>query len=898
MRSSARSPTLFSGGSTTAARRRSLRDSLIVGLLCLLVYSANCRSINAGDTYPARYIPFVIWKWHTVLLDPVSDIVAQGRIAIKPVKQSDGSLWHGAQPDDAFWMVHLPSGHNVSLYPLIVPVVVSPLYLPAVAYLNATSWNPYHLDQVARIMEKVSASVLAAISSALFFLLLRRRTSQLLALLLTFAYAFGTTTWVISSQALWQHGVAELLVVCALLLLTGTATRGGAIALGLILSLMSFNRPPDSLIALAFAAYGIWWWARRFWLLLVAAALLPAVPLLIYNLGIVGHIVGTYGLVGKTSFFAHNPIEGLAGLLFSPTRGLFVFSPFLLFVPLCLPRILRDKATRTLTLVALAAVVAQLLVYAPTDWRQGGSWGPRWLTDIVPILIWMLPPALTGLRTTARAIFVVAVGAAMILQTIGAFWFTGASIEGVYAASTGSNPMQAAWKVKNAPFLAELRHAPAPFELATEVRGFVDVMTVDYGPSGREINLTGWALEGKHSPQEVVALLDGKPVASIATLGPRPDVNSTLGAEGPSGWNLAIAASGLSPGRHLVALLARAKADGDLRLFDERTFFEKPDLLYSERRAEDLLAARQQQPGYWLTSFTSELRFEHPKQEMNTYLPALVVDILSPAKNSRLDSNLNRARQFLTGQIESDGLVRYHGLPNARTIGTLGCAITPDSDDTALVWRIAPGAQGKLLQSALGILAAYRTKDGLYRTWLAPQDHYQCIDPGTDPDPADIGIQMHVFLMLSQADSAAGKALCSAIQRTIHEDSKWVYYKSAPLVPILRQADLQEAGCSVQIPEPHQQTKVAGQEVWISAARTLLRLRLGGSQRPDPAEVRALLRQLSEDDFLLVRHSPPLLYQNDQTASVRRYYWSEEFGYALWQRLYFESDQHGSGGAK
>jgi len=57
---------------------------------------------------------------------------------------------------------------------------------------------------------------------------------------------------------------------------------------------------------------------------------------------------------------------------------------------------------------------------------------------------------------------------------------------------------------------------------------------------------------------------------------------------------------------------------------------------------------------------------------------------------------------------------------------------------------------------------------------------------------------------------------------------------------------------------------------------------------PDAAEVRAVLRRLAEDDFALLRKSPPLLYHNDLTASVPRYYWSEDVGYALWLRLSHE----------
>jgi hypothetical protein len=43
-----------------------------VGLCCLLVYNANGRAISAGDTYPALYLPFAIWRYHTVLLDPIA----------------------------------------------------------------------------------------------------------------------------------------------------------------------------------------------------------------------------------------------------------------------------------------------------------------------------------------------------------------------------------------------------------------------------------------------------------------------------------------------------------------------------------------------------------------------------------------------------------------------------------------------------------------------------------------------------------------------------------------------------------------------------------------------------------------------------------------------------------
>ena len=61
---------------TLDLRRRDLRASLLLGLFCLLVYNANLRAISAGDCYPARYLPFAIWRHHTVLLDPIAPLTA------------------------------------------------------------------------------------------------------------------------------------------------------------------------------------------------------------------------------------------------------------------------------------------------------------------------------------------------------------------------------------------------------------------------------------------------------------------------------------------------------------------------------------------------------------------------------------------------------------------------------------------------------------------------------------------------------------------------------------------------------------------------------------------------------------------------------------------------------
>lgn len=894
--------------------RDELRASLLIGLCCLLVYNANLRAISAGDTYPARYLPFAILQYHTIFFDPIAKVAAQGR------------------GDGAFWMLPRPSGHIISLYPIVVPVLVAPLYVPAVGYLHLRGWTDARLDHVARVMEKFCASFLAALSASLLYLLLRRRARPPIALLLTLAYAFGTTTWVISSQALWQHGMAELLVIGALLLLTAPCTAPRALGAGLLLGLIASNRPPDVILAAALGAYGLFWAGRRRAALLFATAALPMVVVLLYNLAMAGNVAGGYGLIGKARFFQHDLLPGLAGLLISPTRGLLLFSPFLLFLVLAWRHVPRERHERGLTLAMSVGVIIQILLYAKSDWRSGLSWGPRYMTDLLPLLIWMLVPVVTALRGAGRVVFLLAVGVAVALEAIGAFSYTDSLDMPIFAADRGAgkHDMRAAFHWRNAPFITALSNGLEPAELLVGVRGTLDAIeaggrATSAVTAGQEAFATGWALTGHATPWQVAVNIDGRQPAATHTFSNRPDVRGTLHEASPAGWRIPIDTSGLAPGEHHLTAFAWASGKGDGHYLDDRKLTvltatatatataaarvpspagvervaageaQPPDDLNEDfRKAAARLREHQQAQGYWLTSYTSETRFHEPRPEMNTFLTALLVDLLNPlAAASGLEDTLRRARQHLTGQIESGGLVRYHGLPDGPGIGTLGCAITPDTDDTALVWRLAPDQDRSRLTTALATIDRYRTRDGLYRSWLAPREAYQCLDPGRDSNPADIVIQMHLLLLLSEVRPPAGRALCEALRSVVDEDRVWVYYRKTPLIPILRLTDLRRAGCALELPESRMRTDVPDQQIWVSVVRLLGNGMTPGSSLPDAVLIRAVLRELARDDFALIRMNPPLLYHNDLTATVARYYWSEDVGYALWLRLYDQYERLG-----
>ncbi|HXH11554.1 MAG TPA: hypothetical protein VNP04_17535 [Alphaproteobacteria bacterium] len=383
--------------------------SVLLLLTVVLVYLANGRVIGSGDTVPARYLPISILKEFDFDLDEFPFLYDETGKTRYPLL--------GGIP----YFLRLVDDHYISAYPPGSALAALPIYLiPVISGMPATStW--------VLCLEKLSASLITAISVLFLFWALRELVTERWAVILAVLYAFGTSSFSVSSQALWQHGPSQLFLAASLFLFTRGLREEQYIAYaGFTMASAVVMRPTDVLIALPMGCYVL----HKHWKKLpnfVLFAMPPAAFLLAYNYIYFGSILETgYGRpFNPTSFFWQTPfLQGFSGILFSPGRGLFVFSPVLLLsiVGVIHLWIKGPWAFRYLSLGSLFVVLLYSRWFA---WWGGWSYGPRLLADLALLLCFFLYPITEMIRRRwfLKLVFAILALLSVGCHALGVFWY-------------------------------------------------------------------------------------------------------------------------------------------------------------------------------------------------------------------------------------------------------------------------------------------------------------------------------------------------------------------------------------------------------------------------------------------------------------------------------------------
>ena len=398
--------TVFRHGSIGGALKSS--PGFIIFSVSLIVFLANGRVIPGGDSVPAKNLPLSILGHGNFYLD---QLVTPGEKKVPYYLQESG-------------------GHYLSDYPVGAALMALPFYVPSIACGVSPS------SRIFSELEKISAATIVALSALLLYLAAARVTANWMAMLLTFIYALGTTSLSVSSQALWQHGPAQLALAAAIycLIRARDDPRWAGYA-GLPLAFEVITRPPDALIAAPLGLYVLVSYRREIWTF-IAATTPPLLFQLWYN-------AAYFGTPFRMQFLAHPQAEGgqtaawttplakgLALVLLSPGRGLLFYSPIFFLSTIGLALAWRKNGDLLLRYLG-AGVILSIVVVAKWRTSSGGeSFGPRLLADLAPILAFALFPLADSIRN--RRVIAIAFG------LLGA-WSIAANASGAFVSYRGWN---------------------------------------------------------------------------------------------------------------------------------------------------------------------------------------------------------------------------------------------------------------------------------------------------------------------------------------------------------------------------------------------------------------------------------------------------------------------------
>lgn len=276
------------------------------------------------------------------------------------------------------------------------PLVATLTAVPVVAVaslLDGTALDQSLRDGHTQPYDGLTAAFVAALSVALLFLAVRHRASQLwVAVATTIVFAFGTQVWSTASRTTWMHGPSILFLTAALYCASRARQSHAWFAgLGACLALAYFSRPTNAVPALAL---GLWLLSYGVPALRRAAAGTGAVVAIVLALDVTfyGHLFQPYFQANRLAVSGAT-VEALLGNLVSPSRGYLVFVPVALLAAAGVLLERRARRFDRLDVAIAAGVVGYwIAVSLFPHWYGGYAYGPRFLADVAPLVVWFLPP--------------------------------------------------------------------------------------------------------------------------------------------------------------------------------------------------------------------------------------------------------------------------------------------------------------------------------------------------------------------------------------------------------------------------------------------------------------------------------------------------------------------------
>ena len=413
------------------------------GLLLFALTFANLKTIWSPDVLPNALLPFTLLREGNLNYD---------EFVFRPGQQPFGGLTGPQLIDSEAYFFRAcgvstasappsvprskggppapgPNDHVCSVFPPGMGFLAIPFFLPFVMS-GASALDLNMLINIGHL----AAAFYEVLATLLLWAVLRRIVTERAAFALVLLYFLGTSVRTVASQALWQHAGVHLAIAIALWLVIDErpiSLRREFLA-GLASGLGAIVRQTTALVApfLPGVHMGVTIGGGRRAERVIAAlagAAIGAVPLLIINWVVLGDPL-EQGYGAKPFDLASVP-AGLAGLLISPSRGLFVYEPWTILALASMiiagfANTTKGNISRRISGFVLLWVAFLLLYATYAEWWGGRVFGPRFLDDLAPVLITGLAWGVMGgwfAFGVSRAVLVLTAAWSLVIFNAAAF---------------------------------------------------------------------------------------------------------------------------------------------------------------------------------------------------------------------------------------------------------------------------------------------------------------------------------------------------------------------------------------------------------------------------------------------------------------------------------------------
>lgn len=411
----------------------------------------NGLAIQSEDTVPALFLPYSILQKGSLYLD---DYYTQ--MLLRYPQPDDKDYVKGNVP---FYLIKVDD-HYLSAFTIITPLLALPVYIIPVLIHMYPTW------ETLTILSHISGALIISFASGILYLIFRKRLalSERNSILLCCIYSFATINYASISQAMWQHGTVQLLILVGLYFILGeNLNRKQLLLTGLFWS-FAFLARPTALLPIAVLSFSFTFYknTKIDSIKKLLYILLGFVPGLLFFIYYNNTYYGSFSNQGYstqlfTSWLGDFPISYL-GVWLSPSKGILIYSPVIAFSLVGLYLTVRNRIFDHRFLYLSSGVIILLHTLVISFWKHwygGWSFGYRMSSDVIPFMVLLLVPFITSnLYKKYFRLFLLSVFLSVLVQIFGIIFF-----DGIWHAAydRGFGDTSWLWSIKDSEFAFNVR---------------------------------------------------------------------------------------------------------------------------------------------------------------------------------------------------------------------------------------------------------------------------------------------------------------------------------------------------------------------------------------------------------------------------------------------------------